>query len=139
VLALIVSLPLVGCRKRPVPTMRGKPTEVSRQEDWRAFDDLPIGSSPRLVTPEAFDKVRSGMTLGELTDVVGRGWLSLQYSGTGAIRWECADGRQLTVLPIMGRREEIIRTDGGSGGIGQMWMTAEQGKRAVEVPKKEPA
>jgi hypothetical protein len=138
-LAMFVSLALAGCGNRHA---REAPANLDRgpsQGGWRAFDDLPLGSSPRSVTAEAFDQVRSGMTLGELTELLGRGRLSFQYSGTGTIRWECADGRQLSVLPVTYGRDEIIRVDGGSVGIGRMWMTAEKGRRPVEVPKKGPA
>jgi hypothetical protein len=38
--------------------------------------------------------------------------------------------------PVTYSRDEIIRVDGGSGGIGRMWMTAEQGKQPVDVPRK---
>jgi hypothetical protein len=78
------------------------------------------------VTKGKFDRIHSGMTLRELTDLLGRGWMS-QYQGCGIITWTCGDGRQLQVWPTTSRSEEIIeagpRQLGGTGGRGRMWMT----------------
>jgi hypothetical protein len=67
-----------------------------------------------VTTPEAakvakgkFDHIHSGMTLRELTDLLGRGWMS-QYEGCGIITWTGEDGRQLQVWPTTYRPEEII-------------------------------
>jgi hypothetical protein len=133
---LFLSLAVIGCGKPRVHRALVEPSPSSREEGWQSYDELPFGSPPRQVTAKAFDEVRSGMTLGELTDILGRGWVNVQYSGTGIIRWECADGRELSVWPVTYRQQEIIRVDGGSGGVGRLWMTVEDGNRAVEIPKK---
>jgi hypothetical protein len=97
--------------------------------EWRAYEVIDGFVPP----PEAakvakgkFDRIHSGMTLRELTDVLGRGWMS-QYEGCGIITWTCEDERQLQVWPTTSRPEEIIdagpRQLGGMGGRGRMWMT----------------
>src|SRR5262249_4667559 len=86
---------------------------------------VPPPEAPK-VANDKFDRIHSGMTLRELTDLLGRGWVS-QYEGCGIITWTCADGRQLQVWPPTSRPEEIIdagpRQLGGTGGRGRMWMT----------------
>ncbi len=129
---VLLALVAVACGKRPDVA----DATVPHIEPWCPYQDLPFGSAQPCIASAAFDKVRSGMTLGELTDLLGRGWVCVQYSGTGTIRWKCEDGRELSVLPISYRQAEIIRVDGGTGGIGRMWMTAECGTRAVDVPAK---
>jgi hypothetical protein len=73
-----------------------------------------------------FDRIHSGMTLRELTDLLGRGWVS-RYEGCGLITWTGEDGRRFQVWPTTGRPEEIIdagpRQLGGTGGRGRMWLT----------------
>ncbi len=61
---------------------------------WTAFDDLPLGTPPRLDASDAFDQVRSGMTLEEIVQLLGRGWMYGQVEGCGIISWSCADGRE---------------------------------------------
>jgi hypothetical protein len=129
---MVLSTAAIACNQHsPAP-----PVSSPRKEDWQPYNDLPVGSAQPTVTADAFNRVRSGMTLGELVEVLGRGWVCTQYSGTGTINWKCEDGRELSVLPISYRQTEIIRVDGGTGGIGRMWMTAEGGTHPVDIPGK---
>ena len=119
-LILAVSLLAFGCRGRPgLPETKAPP----REPTWRAYGVVPLGPAPREVEPLAFDRVRSGMALGELVAVLGPGGIpgGPYHSGCGIIRWTCADGRELSVWPVTYGREEVIRVDGGSGGVGRMW------------------
>ena len=68
------------------------------------------------------------MTLGELVGLLGRGWMHEQYEGCGIIRWACVDGRELSAWPVTYRPEAVIRVDGGSGGVGKMWMSGKGGR-----------
>jgi hypothetical protein len=133
---LLLSWAIIGCGKRLASRPMGKPIAHSGEEEWRPYDDLPFGSPARRVTAEAFDQVRSGMTLAELVRLLGRGWMCEQYEGCGIIRWACQDGRELSVWPITYRRDEVILVNGGSGGVGRLWMTDKDGMRAMEIPKK---
>jgi hypothetical protein len=109
--------------------------------DWRAYEVIDGFVPP----PEAakvakgkFDHIHSGMTLRELTDLLGRGWMS-QYEGCGILTWTGEDGRQLQVWPTTYGPEEIIdagpRQLGGTGGRGRMWMTRlREGRELQDVP-----
>ena len=81
---------------------------------------------PTKVAKGKFDRIHSGITLRELTDHLGRGWMS-RYEGCGIITWSGEDGRQLQVWPTTYGPEEVIdagpRQIGGTGGRGRMWMT----------------
>src|SRR5262245_34047954 len=99
------------------------------QATWTAYDVTdgfvpPPG--PAKVAKGKFDRVRSGMTLRELTDLLGRGWMS-QYAGCGIITWSGEDGRELQVWPTTGRPEEVLdagpRQVAGAGGRGRMCLT----------------
>jgi hypothetical protein len=85
-----------------------------------------------------FDHIHSGTTLRELTDLLGRGWMS-QYEGCGIITWTGEDGRQLQIWPTTYGPEEIIdagpRQLGGTGGRGRMWMTRlREGRELQDLP-----
>jgi hypothetical protein len=126
----------IGCGKRPVD--QPPSNSVPREASWMAYDLAPFGSPPRLVTAGKFDKIRSGMTLGQIVEAlwVGRLPAGPYYSGCGIIHWMCEDGRELSVSPVTYSKEEVIRVDGGNGGIGRMWMTTQNGQLAVETPRK---
>src|SRR5262245_57008404 len=93
-------------------------------EAWRAYAIVPVGASPRLNEPTDFDRVRSGMTLGELVAVLGRGQIASgpnYHSGCGIIDWACADGRRLSVWPVTsqaGRSSGWAAAAAGSAGCG---------------------
>jgi hypothetical protein len=111
---------------RRVTDIRGK--RVGGEEvAWRPYDALDVFTSPPKVAKELFDRIHSGMTLRELTDLLGRGWIFALYSGCGIITWTCEDGRELQVWPTTYGSEEVIdagpRQIGGTGGRGRMWMT----------------
>jgi hypothetical protein len=132
-LILTVLMAGAGCARRTAPPA---PVEPAAVNEWRAYELVPSDVPPRLVPAKAFDAVRSGMTLGELVDVVGVGNVpnGPYYSGMNTIRWACEDGRALDVRPISYKREEVIRVDGGSGGIG--WMEMLQGREVTDIPVK---
>jgi hypothetical protein len=97
--------------------------------EWRAYEVIDGFAPPpeaAKVSKDKFGHIHSGLTLRELTDLLGRGWMS-QYEGCGIITWASEDGRQLQVWPTSYRPEEIIdagpRQIGGTGGRGRMWMT----------------
>src|SRR3989304_9371367 len=74
----VASLPLLLCVGAGEAQQAGKPA------DW-----LPYGVSsemPRKVKPAALDKIRSGMTLGQVVELLGKGWVP-PNSGTGIITW----------------------------------------------------
>jgi hypothetical protein len=83
------------------------------------------------------------MTLRELTDLLGRGWMRQLTEGCGIITWTCEDGRQLQVSPTTYRPEEVIdagpRQVGGTGGRGRMWLTRvgkDQKLEDLSIPPK---
>ena len=99
-----------------------------RDATWSAFY-VTDGFAPSGTTKAAkgtFDRVRSGMTLRELTEMLGKGWMS-QYEGCGIITWLGEDGRKLQVWPTTYGPDEMIdagpRQLGGAGGRGRMWMS----------------
>jgi hypothetical protein len=122
--ALIPALLLLafGSSGRPGPAQEQAPPPHERR--WRAYEVVPLGEPPRKFSPRAFDRIRSGMTLGELVAVLGPGRIpgGPYFSGCGIILWTCEDGRELSVWPVTHGRDEVIRVDGGSGGVGRMWM-----------------
>lgn len=61
---------------------------------------------PRKVPADRFDKVRKGMTLGDLVDLLGKAWMHPK-SSIQDIHWGCVDGRVLSVWPKQFRRNEI--------------------------------
>ena len=109
--------------------------------EWRAYEVIDGFVPPPEATKVAkdkFDHIHSGMTLRELTDLLGRGWMS-QYEGCGVITWTGEDGRQLQVWPTTCRPEEIIgagtRQLAGTGGRGRMWMTRlREGRELEDLP-----
>jgi hypothetical protein len=112
--------------------------------EWSAYEvvDGFVPSPAKVVAKGKFDRIHSGMTLRELTDILGRGWMS-RYEGCGIITWSGEDGRQLQVLPTTYRPEEVIdagpRQVGGTGGRGRMWMTRlgkDQKLEDLSIPPK---
>jgi hypothetical protein len=98
-----------------------------RRAEWSAFDALDDLALPPTVSKDKLDRVRSGMTLRDLTTLLGRGWMYQNFEGCGIITWTGEDGRQLQVWPTTYAPEEVIdagpRQIGGTGGRGRMWMT----------------
>src|SRR6202040_897220 len=74
-----------------------------------------------------------------LVDLLGRGSLRVQFSGTGIIRWHSDDGREFWVWPVTYRPTEVIAANGGTGGVGQMGMTRSRDGRTepVAIPAKD--
>jgi hypothetical protein len=109
--------------------------------EWSAYEVIDAFAPPpevAKVAKDKFDHLHSGMTLRELTDLLGRGWVS-RYEGCGIITWTGEDGRQLQVWPTTYRPEEIIdagaRQLGGTGGRGRMWMTRlREGRELLDLP-----
>src|SRR4051794_6390489 len=65
--------------------------------DDKEFTPFVFGpKAPDPAPAAAFDKVRDGMTLKEVVDLLGPGHVPT-LSGIGNLRWKCADGRELTV------------------------------------------
>jgi hypothetical protein len=61
------------------------------------FKPFVFGGEPPEPAPAAmFDRVRDGMTLRELVNLLGPGHIP-QLSGTGTMVWWCVDGRTLRV------------------------------------------
>ena len=61
------------------------------------FKPFVFGGEPPEPAPAAmFDQVRDGMTLRELVNLLGPGYIP-QFSGTGTMVWSCVDGRTLRV------------------------------------------
>ncbi|HEX4612476.1 MAG TPA: hypothetical protein VH092_30060 [Urbifossiella sp.] len=130
---LTVLLAVTGCARPPAP-----PIEPPAAKEWTAYELVRSDAPARLLPAKAFDEICSGMTLGELIEIVGVGSVmnGPMYSGTGIIQWACEDGRVLEVWAHSHKREEVIRTDGGTMGTGTMWMTASQRQVAVDIPVK---
>jgi hypothetical protein len=106
---------------------------------WTAFDALDDAAVPPKVARAKFDRVHSGMTLRELTALLGRGWMYKLREGCGIITWDCEDGRQFRVWPTTYHPEEVIdagpRQIAGSGGRGRMWMTRlGKGRKLEDLP-----
>jgi hypothetical protein len=101
--------------------------EVPWQRPWYKANE------PRQLKPEVFDKVRSGMTMGELVDLLGPIWLP-SLGAMDSILWRCEDGRDLRAFPVLGTKEEVFRVDGGLRGIGKLSMTRLKDGRLVDVP-----
>lgn len=72
-----------------------------------AYQVIEDGMSPPMVPTDVFYRIQSGMTLRELVDLLGPGWMT-RYEGVGIITWTCQDGRQLQVCPWGCRREEVL-------------------------------
>lgn len=69
-----------------------------------AYQVIEDGMSPPMVPTDVFYRIQSGMTLRELVDLLGPGWMT-PYEGVGIITWTCQDGRYLQVNP-WGRRPD---------------------------------
>jgi hypothetical protein len=133
----LLALAATGCNRRVAQPAGPAP----QQEDWRPYDDLSSdgrewGALPRLRPAAGFDRVRSGMTLGEIVETLGRGDMWLKYEGIGIITWKCEDGRKVSVLPTTYRREEVILEDRSPIHRGWMHMTDKEGARFVAIPSK---
>jgi len=79
--------------------------QVGKPADWLPYE---VSSEmPRVVKPAALDKIRSGMTLGQVVELLGKGWIP-PNSGTGTIVWGCSDGRNLKVKPKRYVKDEVV-------------------------------
>jgi len=136
---LTVSVMVIGCSKAPTPTMP-KPAEKA----WSPYEANPsavaFGSDSPKKKAADFDRIKSGMTLGELVKILGEGQISggQYFSGCGIIKWVCEDQRVLSVSPVTYKPEEIIevgpRQAGGGGGRGRMWLQ-DGNERDIEFAK----
>jgi hypothetical protein len=79
--------------------------QVGKPADWLPYE---VSSEmPRKVKPAALDKIRSGMTLGQVVELLGKGWVP-PNSGAGVISWGCTDGRNLKVKPKRYVKDEVV-------------------------------
>jgi hypothetical protein len=115
----------------------------AKKAEWSAFDALPDLVVPPKVAKDKLDHVHSGMTLRELTTLLGRGWMYQNFEGCGIITWTGDDGRELRVWPTTYGPDEVIdagpRQVGGTGGRGRMWMTGpgkDQQREDLTIPAK---
>jgi len=76
---------------------------------------------PRKVKPAALDKIRSGMTLGQVVELLGKGWVP-PNSGTGIIAWGCTDGRILKVKPRRYVKDEMVSFEQREDDPARMWI-----------------
>ena len=79
--------------------------QVGTPADWSPYE---VSSEmPRKVKPAALYKIRSDMTLGQVVELLGKGWVP-PNSGTGTITWGCTDGRNLKVKPKRYAKDEVV-------------------------------
>jgi hypothetical protein len=79
--------------------------QVGKPADWLPYE---VSSEmPREVKPAALDKIRSGMTLGQVVELLGKGWIP-PNSGAGIITWGCTDGRNLRIKPKRYVKDEVV-------------------------------
>ena len=109
----VASLPLLLC------VVAGEAQQVGKPPDWLPYD---VSSEmPRKVKPAALDKIRSGMTLGQVVELLGKGWVP-PNSGTGIITWGCTDGRNLKVKPKRYVKDEVVSFEQREDDPAQMWI-----------------
>lgn len=95
----VASLPLLLC------VVAGEAQQVGKPPDWSPYE---VSSEmSRKVKPAALDKIRSGMTLGQVVELLGKGWIP-PNSGAGIITWGCTDGRNLKVKPRRYVKDEVV-------------------------------
>ena len=109
----VASLPLLLC------VAAGEAQQVGKPADWVPYEVSP--QMPRKVKPVALDKTRSGMTLGQVVELLGKGWVP-PNSGTGIITWGCTDGRNLKVKPQRYVEDEVVRLEQGEDDPARMWI-----------------
>lgn len=109
----VASLPLLLC------VAAGEAQQVGTPADWVPYEVSP--QMPRKVTPAALDKIRSGMTLGQVVEFLGKGWVP-PNSGTGIITWGCTDGRNLKVKPRRYVEDEVVRLEQREDDPARMWI-----------------
>lgn len=85
---------------------RSANAHLGRGAEWIAYEIIDFMPPPRVAAAN-FDRIHSRMTLGELVDLLGRGWMS-RVESCGIITWSCEDGRQLQVWPSTYRPEDVI-------------------------------
>jgi hypothetical protein len=68
---------------------------------------------PVPLDPAKLDRIKDGMTLGQIADVLGPAW-SMSLSG-GILLWAFSDGRQLLVSPSEYNESEVINKQGTRG------------------------
>src|SRR3972149_4114113 len=109
----VASLLLLLC------VVAGEAQQAGKPADWLPYD---VSSEmPRKVEPVALDKIRSGMTLGQGGEVLGKGWVP-PNSGTGIIAWGCTDGRILKVKPKRYVKDEVVSFEQREDDPAQMWI-----------------
>jgi hypothetical protein len=93
--------------------------QVGKLADWLPYE---VSSEmPRKVKPAALDKIRSGMTLGQVVELLGKGWVP-PNSGTGTITWGCTDGRNLKVKPKRYAKDEVVSFEQREDDPAGMWI-----------------
>lgn len=109
----VVILPLLLSVAVAAPPQAGKPA------DWLPYETSP--EMPRKVKPKVLNKIRSGMTLAQVVDLLGKGWVP-PGSGTGIVTWGCTDGRNLKVWPKRYTKDEIVSFDESEDAPARMWI-----------------
>lgn len=90
---------------------------------------------PRKLGADLFDKVRSGMTFGELVELLGPVWVGTMNTQSGGIvLWRCEDGRELRAERPSGRKDDVLSVEGGTGNVGKLTMTRIKDGRAEAFP-----
>src|SRR3954469_21328513 len=93
--------------------------------------------APDPVPAAAFDKVRDGMTLREVVDLLGPGYIP-NLSGTGNLRWTCADGRALTASHATDPGAALTAAGGGTKRNPWMGMGNKAANDRVPPPQAAP-
>ena len=104
--------------------------QVGTPADWLPYE---VSSEmPRRVEPAALDTIRSGMTLGQVVELLGKGWIP-PNSGTGTITWGCTDGRNLKVKPRRYTKDEVVSFEQREGDAARMSIERSLPARAAEA------
>jgi hypothetical protein len=92
--------------------------EPTTQAAFRPFIVSEVPPAP--LDPAKLDRIKDGMTLGQIVDDLGPGWIS-PLSGVGIITWSFTDGRRLSVWPRSYTASEVV-TKHESRGQSRMWI-----------------
>ena len=122
---------ILVCFCGAVLTARGQPIEKPPAAEAWLYEHSGF-VLPRKVAKEKFDKVRYGMTLGELVQLLGKAWMR-PNSSIRDIYWGCEDGRVIQIYPARCRKDEKITKKGQKEGLSALIMYREKGGKIVEI------